>query len=383
MHLGNGTEDIFRDDGRVLLCSLYQYPLYPDSTRRSVPGRIVNCPLPAGSGSDAFRAAVTERWLPALEAFAPQMIFVSAGFDAHAADPLAELRLATDDYAWVTDAACAVADRHASGRVVSTLEGGYDLPALAYERRGARRAADGGRRGRRPLERGETVNPDLEVAGLALAQRHLGDVLAPLERAAATDSADPMHWKRVVEIARQIGDDDLALVAARRLLESGPRDPSRRAVVADLLSQTGAVRDALGISRKLLDENPKHPLLPLAIGIQLGRLGRQEDALRSLRLAVRRSPQLALAWENLANLWTFRPGDPDLAELERLAPISGDGPEAAGFAYALAKAYDDIGDVDRAFEWFARSQRPGARQPPAADGFDLQGGPGRLRRVPA
>ena len=198
------------------------------------------------------------------------------------------------------------------------------------------------------------MNPDLEVAGSALAQRHLGDVLAPLERAAAAESADPLHWKRVLEIARQIGDDDLALVAARRLLESGPKDPSRRAVVADLLSQTGAVRDALGISRKLLDESPTHPLLPLAIGIQLGRLGRQEDALRSLRLAVRRSPQSALAWENLANLWTFRQGDPDLPELERLARISGDGPEAAGFAYALAKAYDDIGDVDRAFEWFAR-----------------------------
>jgi acetoin utilization deacetylase AcuC-like enzyme len=131
VHLGNGTEDIFRDDGRVLLCSLYQYPLYPDMNPPSVPGRIVNCPLPPGSGSDAFRAAVTERWLPALEAFAPQMIFVSAGFDANAADPLAELQLTTDDYAWVTDAACAVADRHAGGRVVSTLEGGYDLPALA------------------------------------------------------------------------------------------------------------------------------------------------------------------------------------------------------------------------------------------------------------
>ena len=131
VHLGNGTEDIFRDEGRVLLCSLYQYPLYPGMNPPSVAERIVNCPLPGGSGSDAFRAAVTQHWLPALEAFAPQMIFVSAGFDAHASDPLAELQLTTDDYAWVTDAACAVADRHASGRVVSTLEGGYDLQALA------------------------------------------------------------------------------------------------------------------------------------------------------------------------------------------------------------------------------------------------------------
>ncbi len=131
VHLGNGTEDIFRDDGRVLLCSLFQYPLYPDMSPPSVPGRIVNCPLQAESGSAEFRAAVTEHWLPALEAFAPQMIFASAGFDAHASDPLAQLQLATDDYAWVTDAACAVADRHAIGRMVSTLEGGYDLKALA------------------------------------------------------------------------------------------------------------------------------------------------------------------------------------------------------------------------------------------------------------
>jgi acetoin utilization deacetylase AcuC-like enzyme len=131
VHLGNGTEDIFRDDDRILLCSLFQYPLYPDMNPPSVPGRIVNCPLPEESGSAEFRAAVTEHWLPSLETFAPQMIFISAGFDAHASDPLARMRLATDDYAWVTDAACAVANRHADGRVVSTLEGGYDLKALA------------------------------------------------------------------------------------------------------------------------------------------------------------------------------------------------------------------------------------------------------------
>ncbi|MDQ1242336.1 MAG: Histone deacetylase family protein, partial [Pseudomonadota bacterium] len=94
VHLGNGTEDIFRGDRRVLICSSYQYPLYPGSNPGSVPGHIVNCPLPPGSGSDAFRAAVTQHWLPALEQFAPQMIFISAGFDGHAADDLAELRLA-------------------------------------------------------------------------------------------------------------------------------------------------------------------------------------------------------------------------------------------------------------------------------------------------
>lgn len=131
VHLGNGTEDIFKQDPRVLLCSSYQYPLYPDLNPPSVPGRIVNCPLPPGSGGEVFRDAVTRYWMPALESFEPQLIFISAGFDAHSADPLAELALTAKDYAWVTEAACAVANRHAGGHVVSTLEGGYDLGALA------------------------------------------------------------------------------------------------------------------------------------------------------------------------------------------------------------------------------------------------------------
>ena len=131
VHLGNGTEHIFRGDRRVLICSSYQYPLYPGSNPGSVPGHIVNCPLPPGSGSELFRKVVSEHWLPALEAFAPQMLFISAGFDAHAADDLAELRLTTADYAWVTDLACGVAARHAKHRIVSTLEGGYELAALA------------------------------------------------------------------------------------------------------------------------------------------------------------------------------------------------------------------------------------------------------------
>jgi acetoin utilization deacetylase AcuC-like enzyme len=131
VHLGNGTEDIFRDDPRVLLCSSYQYPLWPNLDPPTVPGRIVNCALPPGSGSDVFRQAVTERWLPELDAFRPQLLLISAGFDAHAADDMANLRLTTADYGWVTDLACAVAERHARGRIVSTLEGGYDLRALA------------------------------------------------------------------------------------------------------------------------------------------------------------------------------------------------------------------------------------------------------------
>jgi acetoin utilization deacetylase AcuC-like enzyme len=131
VHLGNGTEDVFRGDRRVLICSSYQYPLYPMGNPVSVPGHVVNCPLPPGSGGEAFRRAVIESWLPELEAFRPQMVFVSAGFDAHAADDMAELRLATADYGWVTDVICDVANRHGRGRVVSTLEGGYDLHALA------------------------------------------------------------------------------------------------------------------------------------------------------------------------------------------------------------------------------------------------------------
>ena len=131
VHLGNGTEDIFRGDRRVLICSSYQFPLYPGSNPGSVPGHIVNCPLPPGAGSDEFRRAVMQHWLPELDKFAPQMVFVSAGFDAHAADDLAELNLSSADYAWITDQACAVAARHAQGGVVSPLEGGYALGALA------------------------------------------------------------------------------------------------------------------------------------------------------------------------------------------------------------------------------------------------------------
>jgi acetoin utilization deacetylase AcuC-like enzyme len=131
VHLGNGTEDIFRGDRRVLICSSFQYPLYPGNNPGSVPGHIVNCPLPPGTGSEGFRKAVTEHWLPELEAFRPQMLFISAGFDAHAADDMAELRFTTADYAWVTDLACGVAARHCHNRVVSTLEGGYELAALA------------------------------------------------------------------------------------------------------------------------------------------------------------------------------------------------------------------------------------------------------------
>jgi acetoin utilization deacetylase AcuC-like enzyme len=131
VHLGNGTEEVLRDDARVLLCSSYQYPLWPELNPPSVPGRIVNSPLPPGSTGEAFRRAVELDWLPALEAFGPELVLISAGFDAHAADDMSHLRFATADYGWVTDFACGIADRHARGRVVSTLEGGYELRSLA------------------------------------------------------------------------------------------------------------------------------------------------------------------------------------------------------------------------------------------------------------
>jgi acetoin utilization deacetylase AcuC-like enzyme len=131
VHHGNGTEDIFRDDPRVMMVSTFQHPLYPYSGIDGRYDRMVNIPLPSGADGRAFRAAVQTEWLPALERFAPRMLFISAGFDAHRDDQLASLALVEDDYAWVTGCLMAVADRHCAGRIVSVLEGGYSLPALA------------------------------------------------------------------------------------------------------------------------------------------------------------------------------------------------------------------------------------------------------------
>jgi acetoin utilization deacetylase AcuC-like enzyme len=132
VHHGNGSQAIFAADPRVLFLSSHQLPLYPDSGAASEcgVGNVVNAPLPPGAGGDAFRAAWTERLLPALDAFRPQLLLVSAGFDAHERDPLAQLQLAADDYAWLTTELRARAERHAQGRIVSMLEGGYDLQAL-------------------------------------------------------------------------------------------------------------------------------------------------------------------------------------------------------------------------------------------------------------
>jgi len=130
VHHGNGTEDMFSDDPRVLMVSTFQYPLYPYSGVDNPAPNMVNIPLSAGSGSAEFREAVESRWLPALDEFEPDLILVSAGFDAHREDPLAGLAFSENDYAWVTRQLLAVAARFADGRIVSSLEGGYALSAL-------------------------------------------------------------------------------------------------------------------------------------------------------------------------------------------------------------------------------------------------------------
>ena len=130
VHHGNGTEDIFRDDPRVLMVSTFQHPFYPYSGIEGRSERMVNIPLAAYSGGKEFRGAVERHWLPALDAFRPEMLFVSAGFDAHRDDDMAMLKLVEADYAWVTQRIKEAAGRTAGGRIVSVLEGGYELHAL-------------------------------------------------------------------------------------------------------------------------------------------------------------------------------------------------------------------------------------------------------------
>ncbi|HWY24717.1 MAG TPA: histone deacetylase family protein [Nevskia sp.] len=131
VHYGNGTAEIFAGDPRVVLYSTYEHPLYP--YWNGIPGahNLVDVALPPGAGSEAFRAAVSERWLPAMLEQKPQMILVSAGFDAHVEDPLADLRLGYDDYSWVAARIQEVAEQCCPGRIVAMLEGGYSLHALA------------------------------------------------------------------------------------------------------------------------------------------------------------------------------------------------------------------------------------------------------------
>ncbi|MEH6420620.1 histone deacetylase family protein [Pseudomonas sp. CGJS7] len=132
VHHGNGTQAIFDTDPRVMYVSSHQMPLYPDTGyvhERGV-GNIVNAPLSAGTGSEGFRRVWRERLLPIIDSFRPQLVLISAGFDAHRRDPLAQVELDGADFAWITAELVAIAERHAMGRVVSMLEGGYDLAAL-------------------------------------------------------------------------------------------------------------------------------------------------------------------------------------------------------------------------------------------------------------
>jgi len=130
VHHGNGTEDIFKENQGVLYCSTFQHPFYPHSGVDIESDHIINVALPAGAGGTEFRMAVESYWLPVLEKFKPQLIFISAGFDAHMEDNMAGLNLLESDFAWVTTKIREIADQYASGKIVSVLEGGYALPAL-------------------------------------------------------------------------------------------------------------------------------------------------------------------------------------------------------------------------------------------------------------
>jgi acetoin utilization deacetylase AcuC-like enzyme len=131
VHHGNGTEDIIAGDDRVLMCSFFQHPLYPYSGAVPKGTNMVNVPLDPYSRGPAVRDVIEAMWLPALDAFQPEMIFISAGFDAHREDELGQLGLVEADYAWITQKLMHVARRHSQGRIVSCLEGGYHLDALA------------------------------------------------------------------------------------------------------------------------------------------------------------------------------------------------------------------------------------------------------------
>jgi acetoin utilization deacetylase AcuC-like enzyme len=134
VHHGNGTQDIFWADGSVLYASTHEMPLYPGTGAKNETGErgtIVNAPLSAGDAGEAFRDAMTSRILPAIDVFAPDLIIISAGFDAHRRDPLANINLVEADFAWATGKLMDVAEKHSKGRLVSLLEGGYDLEGLA------------------------------------------------------------------------------------------------------------------------------------------------------------------------------------------------------------------------------------------------------------
>jgi acetoin utilization deacetylase AcuC-like enzyme len=130
VHHGNGTEDIVAGDERILMVSFFQHPFYPPGGSLSNAGNLVNIPVPAYTKGMDVRELIEATWMPRLEEFKPEMIFISAGFDAHREDDMGQMGLVEQDYAWITDRIKSVADRHAKGRIVSCLEGGYALSAL-------------------------------------------------------------------------------------------------------------------------------------------------------------------------------------------------------------------------------------------------------------
>lgn len=130
VHHGNGTEDIFYDDPRVMMCSFYQHPFYPNTRREEYREHMVNIPVDAYTTGFDLRQLVSDVWLPRLQAFAPELLLVSAGFDAHREDEMGQLGMVEADYAWITDQLVVLAGRSAHGRIVSMLEGGYNLSAL-------------------------------------------------------------------------------------------------------------------------------------------------------------------------------------------------------------------------------------------------------------
>jgi acetoin utilization deacetylase AcuC-like enzyme len=131
VHQGNGTEDIFVGDDRVLYCATFEHPFFPFTTPPENSERVVSIPLNASARSAQFRSAIHDHWLPALDKFRPQLIFVSAGFDAHRDDEMSHVSLTDGDFRWVAEVIMKVARRHASGRVISALEGGYEIHSLA------------------------------------------------------------------------------------------------------------------------------------------------------------------------------------------------------------------------------------------------------------
>jgi len=131
VHHGNGTEDIVAGDERVLFCSSFQHPFYPGSGSKTDIANIINLPLPAYTDGATLRAAILESWLPRMEDFAPELIIISAGFDGHRDDEMAQFKLLEFDYAWITDRLMQLARISAGGRVISCLEGGYELQSLA------------------------------------------------------------------------------------------------------------------------------------------------------------------------------------------------------------------------------------------------------------